>query len=359
MKTLITICLVCVCLLSSNLFAVEYQIINLGTLSGSTYSTAYSINNSGQVVGISGEACLFDSTGGGNNTDLGSLNEEGHWSTAESINNNGQIVGGDHTLGRACLFLTPSTNKNLGSLYGIDGFSWANSINNNGLPVGSSSDGSGNTRACFFNSAFGGAVMNLGTFTDGYNSEAASINDSGQIVGQAMNSSYNTRACIFIYYDNLTDLGTLGGNDSSASSNNNSGQIVGQAQNSSGDYHACLFDSTNPLNNLDLGTLGGTLSGALSINESGQIVGFAADSSGFSHACLFDSGGNINLESYLSAGSGWTSLDYATSINDNGWIAGTGYLNGQQRGFLLKPIPEPATICLLFLGAVSLIRTKK
>jgi len=355
MKKLITVCLVCVCLLSANLFATTaYQIIDLGGVN----STAYSVNNSGQVVGQSnGTACLFDSTGGGSNTDLGSLG--GGWSTAESINNSGQIVGVDNYLIRACLFITPSTNKDLGTLPG-DSFSAAYSINNNGqysLPVGSSSDGSGNTRACYFNSAFGGGVMGLGTLTGGSNSEAKSINDSGQIVGWAVDSSYNTRACLFGFGNN-TDLGTIGGNGSSASSNNNSGQIVGQAQNSSSDYHACLFDSTNPLNNTDLGTLGGTYSVALSINESSQIVGSATDSDGLMHACLFDSGGNINLESYLPTGSGWV-LNYASSINDSGWITGTGYLNGQERAFLIEPVPEPTTICLLGIGALSLIRRKK
>jgi probable HAF family extracellular repeat protein len=78
-----------------------YYAIDLGTLGGS-YSNALSINNNGQIVGCasnsSGDAhaCLFDSTGGGNNTDLNSLIDPSNgWTLTKAydINNNRWIVG--------------------------------------------------------------------------------------------------------------------------------------------------------------------------------------------------------------------------------------------------------------------------
>jgi probable HAF family extracellular repeat protein len=73
-----------------------YQLIDLGTLGGSL-SYAYSINDSGQIVGSSGgRACLFDPTGQGNNIDLNTLiDPSSGWTLihAYSINNNGWVVG--------------------------------------------------------------------------------------------------------------------------------------------------------------------------------------------------------------------------------------------------------------------------
>jgi hypothetical protein len=51
------------------------------------------------------------------------------------------------------------------------------------------------------------------------------------------------------------------------------------------------------------------------------------------------------------AAAGWSSLLVA-AINDAGQIAGTGFIGGQQRAFLLSPvpIPEPGTWALMLAG---------
>ena len=78
--------------------AVQYEIVNLGSLTEGGASYAYSINNSGQIVGKAATsdgstvACLFDSTGGGSNTNLGALAGYSD-SYAYAINDSGQIVG--------------------------------------------------------------------------------------------------------------------------------------------------------------------------------------------------------------------------------------------------------------------------
>lgn len=152
-------------------------ITGLGTLGGSQ-SYAYAINNNGKIVGEAyitlslRRACLFDSTGGGENIDLGTI--DGYAvSQAYSINNMDQIVGGAH--------------NNISDSYS----------------------------AVLFDSTGGGANINLGAFDGYYNQSAArSINDRGQIVGSAFGWSpflSDSHAVLFDptgHGDNI-DLNTL------------------------------------------------------------------------------------------------------------------------------------------------------
>ncbi|HEY9831564.1 MAG TPA: filamentous hemagglutinin N-terminal domain-containing protein, partial [Stenomitos sp.] len=151
----------------------SYSITNLGTLPGGSYSIAYSINNSGQVVGYSvnsngtGRAFLYS---GGTITDLGSLPED-NTTFANSINNSAQIVGRSTNLqGRDNAFLySNGTVQNLGTLGGNS--TTATSINNSGQVVGYSLIDDSRTRAFLYS---GSTLQNLGTL--GGNSFAFGIN---------------------------------------------------------------------------------------------------------------------------------------------------------------------------------------
>jgi probable HAF family extracellular repeat protein len=372
--------------LSSPVFAYR-QVIDLGTLGGTyQYSKATSINDNGQVVGyaytdtqdISGirRACLFDSTGGGANTYLGTLG--GTQSCAYSINNNGKIVGNATPVGdgstpmsstSACLFDSTNSgnNKNLGSLSAFSSTGSAYCINNNGYIVGQASKSviSGGVilsslTACYFDQTTPWSNFDLGAKL------AYSINNNNQIVGYA-NSSGRSRACLFDPPNgtNNIDLGTFGGDYSIAYSTNDSGLIVGQADYSTvytpifrSYYHACIFDASGNGDNTDLGTLGGAMSAALFANNENQIVGYASDGSGQRKACLFDStgqGNNTNLNDLIDPSSGWI-LKEASCINNNGWIVGYGTHNGIDHAFLLTP--EPTTVLLFGLGGFVLRKRK-
>jgi len=337
--------------------------------------TAYSINDNGLIVGVSGgHACLFDSTGGAN-TDLGTLG--GSQSCAYSINNNGKIVGAAENTGQhACLF-DPSgagNNKDLGDLgpIGSMGSACAYSINNNDHIVGWASNGSGFQRACLFDNTGNGNNKDLGTLWAPYQfgAIAYSINNNDQVVGLAQGISVDSRACFFSPSPGLnTDLGALGGTQSCAWSINDNGKIVGDASIglSSGVRHACFF---GPLQaNTDLGTIAGyDYSCALSINDNDQIVGYAVPPvGGFPpqflppHACLFDpsGGGATDLNTLIDPLSGWT-LNRASCINNNGWIVGYGINpDGYTHAYLLTP--EPATLLLFGLGGtvVALRRSRR
>jgi probable HAF family extracellular repeat protein len=351
-------------------FAKAYSpIIDLGTLGGSA-SEAYSVNDKGQIVGYAynnsnqGYACIFDATGGGGNVDLGALSGYSNWSEAYSINNNGQIVGtcdNDMSNSRGCLFgTTRGANKNLGTLG--SNYSRAYQINNNGQIVGGSAKSSIYYHACIYDPTGNGNNIDLGTIA-GYTREsmANSINDKGQIVGYSCGQN-GGRAVLFDPTGNGANINLGALSDFSAGSTaysiNNKGQIVGYAVSNTKGFVACMFDISGNGNNVNLGRLDGKVGYALSINDVGQIVGYAENASEQNRACLFDSTGNKNnldLNTLIDPSSGWI-LKKAYDINNDGWIVGTGEINGQSHAFLLI-VPEPTMISLI-IGGVLFVRRK-
>lgn len=110
----IFICLFTILFLANTVYAVDYSIIDLGTLGG-TYSHALGINDSGQVVGFSEtddaarHAFLYS---GGVMNDLNNLLPLGSgWllTYAIDINNSGQIVGTGYIGGQTHAFLMTPT----------------------------------------------------------------------------------------------------------------------------------------------------------------------------------------------------------------------------------------------------------
>jgi uncharacterized membrane protein len=97
--------------------------------------------------------------------------------------------------------------------------------------------------------------------------------------------------------------------------------------------------------------------GLSGINNLGQIVGsLSRDKDG---AFIWDESlGKRFLSDLIPSGTGWE-LDYAFAINDAGDIVGYGDLNGQVRGFLMTPVPEPAAWSLFAAGALGLLACRR
>lgn len=330
---------------------------------------ARSINNVGQVTGsnwVDSGYIHSNIYNAGNTIDLGTLG--GDYSEGNAINNLGQVVGYATTQtsnyhlmpsDSACLFDTTGNGNNI---LLANSRSRAYSINNNGIIVGFYSSDN-NYRACVFDPSGNQDNINLGTL--GGDSVAQSVNNYNKIVGYSYNGDALMRACLFDISgnNNNIDLGTLDGRgESVALCISDVGQIVGYVRPSRTVYEACLFDASGQGNNIGLGSLGGS-SFANAINSNGVIVGKSECSYGYgTHACLFDSTGvqsPIDLNTLIAGGTDWTLIS-AYGINDYGWIVGDAR-NGEGEicSYMLRPIPEPATLSLLSLGGLFLRRRRK
>jgi probable HAF family extracellular repeat protein len=359
-------------------FAGQFSVADLGVLGHFSPSTsgmiserlATAINNSGQVVGYSiapdkaFHGFLYQ---GGVLHDLGTAN-------ASAVNANGQVVGWSSTASGSDLPIRFNGGiQPLGALPGGDGSGRALGINDAGVIVGSAYAGSGQVHAFRYQ---GGTMQDLGTLgssTDRHNqvyslSQADAINAAGQIVGRSTVSLPQVSLPVIIdhafLYDHgqMHDLGTLTsiGGVSEATAINASGQVVGYSSINEvgGPFHAFLYDHGQMH---DLGLLNGDPSLSLQatgINDQGQIVGFGLNNSG-PEAFLYDHGHMYNLNDLIPRDSGWK-LYSATGINDLGQIVGDGVNSqGETHAFLLTPAssltaPEPGTLALLSVGAVSL-----
>ncbi len=319
-----------------------YTITDLGTLSGQSSSAATSINNQGQVVGISynssdgyfasntsgpAEPPRFVVAGSGaqsflyGNGQITQINPVG--GLAGSINDSGQVVGGPYA-----------------------------SINNNGQYVGGAASGVDN------NYSLSNQLVS-GTTTTALQMAPYAINNAGEIAGFVILGAHGGTDIHPAIYQNgqVTDLfSTVGSGQyfyGNAVAIDQKGDLLITTWQLGGTTQSYLYHQNNgtvtDLTNLP----GGSGFIAAALNNNGQAVG-----NGF----LYNNGTVETLLSVLSAGSGWSNLN-ATGINDDGQIVGQGTYDGQQLAFLMTPdaieTPEPATIViwgLIALGTIARAR---
>jgi probable HAF family extracellular repeat protein len=142
----------------------------------------------------------------------------------------------------------------------------------------------------------------------------------------------------------------MGKNKITAYADNDSGKVVGSSEISPGiqsPIHAFITDINS--NMTDLGTLGGQNSQAFDINLGGQVVGWAETSiANRRHAFLTgpDGEGMADLNSFVNLENG-VYLASATGINDVGQIIANA---SDGRSYLLSPVPEPEIYGMLLAG---------
>jgi probable HAF family extracellular repeat protein len=198
-------------------------------------------------------------------------------------------------------------------------------------------------------------ITDLGTL-GGTKARAYDINSSGQIAGCAYIAGNSDRHAFLYSNGVMLDLGVVGGmTGSGATDINASGQMAGNL--SAGAVYHAMFYSGGVM--YDLGTLGGTVCYGFGLNDNGQVVGQSTTGSAATHAFLYSGGTMVDLNTLLPAGSGWT-LTAATDINNSGQIVGTGINSlGEERAFLMTPVPEPMMLGMLAMGGLALLRRRK
>jgi probable HAF family extracellular repeat protein len=105
--------------------------------------------------------------------------------------------------------------------------------------------------------------------------------------------------------------------------------------------------------------LGGASSEARGINASGQVVGWSVKTTyGNQFAFLYSNGMLTDLNQLIDPTSGLY-LSEARAINDSGQIVGYGQGPAGEIAFILTPVPEPATMALLALGGLAMLRRRE
>lgn len=314
----------------------SYAVTDLGTLSGSNSAKAADINRVGQIVGTSANHAFLWSNGV--MTDLGTLG--GGVSMAYSINDSGVVVGEASTAsGEMHAFVWQNgVMKDLG----VAGeTSAARGINSKGDIVGVSYAKNVRGGAVLWS---GGQRQSLGDLgPSGSGSTAVSINDKGQIAGVSSGFATNQGVIRAVVWLNgtISDLGALGGLHSTANSINAQALVVGWAEVT--DNSTAAFQWQNGKMS-QLASLPGSVTSAgngtqaTAVSDSGLIVGSCVTSTGETHAVIWSNGKITDLNSLIPQ-TGLT-LTRATGINRSGQIVVEQQTNldgPATRAFLLTP----------------------
>lgn len=130
----------------------------------------------------------------------------------------------------------------------------------------------------------------------------------------------------------VTDLGTLGGEQSIAFAINDSDQVVGLSWTSNGPNHSFLYSNGQmtdlyPLNSQDLITAGPT-----GINNFGQVASGAIAADGMYYPVIYNSlTGGMTILGSLGGVTSYGFTGVATAINNSGQAVGYSYLDGVRR----------------------------
>jgi probable HAF family extracellular repeat protein len=340
----------------------SYTFIDLGVLGGLD-SAARAISESGVVVGHADTEPGSRWTGyhafwwppmAGAMFDLGTISGDRN-SAAQGINALNQIAGVSLAAdGRTHAFLWDSEFHDLGNL-GAE-HAEANDINEVGQVTGASATGPEGQHAFLWTpstpNGVAGAMVDLGTLTDGVASYGLGINDFGQVVGYSNDQGYMSTPFLWTPDAANATAGTMmqlpllpQAEHGVAEAINAAGSVVG-TQEVGSPYpteRAFLWTPTVPNGTsgtlTDLGTLGGDHSVAFGINAAGDVVGYAQlpGAAGEDHAYLYRDGVMVDLNTVLAPDVEGVELMMAEGISDGGQIVGSAIVDGHVHAFLLTP----------------------
>ena len=355
--------------------------------SGTATTFAQSIDNNNQAVGwspISGTdtATLWRPTGGTYTAQALPVPANNAHSVANSIALTGNTIAGyaqpaDQSTATATLWNQTSPNvysaTALPSTAGAV-LSSAYSISTSGHVAGFATDAGDVTRAVLWNPAHTPVVLpNVGP--NQVQSSATAVNSFGEVVGYyVLTQNMIDKVYASVWTPNgagyTTHTVIAAGDDTLISAMNDYGTGAGVTN---GDQAAVMayFEGDYYAAELDV-PFGSSDSAANAVNSFDGLCGYLKDPTtgqAGSEAALWlpteTSWQLINLDQFLnqrspSLGSQWILTD-ATGINDNWLVTGNGLFNGVERGFVLdisSLVPEPATMSMVFLPLVLMVRRR-
>jgi probable HAF family extracellular repeat protein len=237
------------------------------------------------------------------------------YSSAFDINDEGEIVGGANTDAALVPFMW-NAKGDLSQIPLLPGDSCGQgiAINKHGHVVGYSSGDNGRRAFLWMRNT---ATLNLGALPGGTHSLARDVNDSDEVVGTSGSSS-GDRAVVWTKSRNVIDLGTLAGDwASEATAINNKGEVVGYSKGPRG-MRAFIWSSNGGMQ--ELGILpGGNSSRAMDINDRGEVVGSSTSGTGEKAFIWTKRTGIVDLNNPASVFHGFIFIE-AHAINSLGQI---------------------------------------
>ncbi len=342
MRRHITFALLIVLCSSASYAQERFTLVDLGVPANSGGDAYGGVNSAGAVAGaytIPTGLRAFVHYPGSGFVDIGTLG--GGISRANDVNNAGVVVGRSATDSQFTHAFRYSPGTGIQDIHSLVSLGGANSaalgIDDSGNIVGWAETSGGAAHAFYFDAA-SQTLSDLHSDPAWPPSEAAAYDsDLGdEVVGVYTDSSGRSRGFVYSRRDRtFAAINTLGGADSVVFKRN-AARNVGAADVDGEASRAISFDFASGL--IDLGTLGGSQSIAFDINVRRTIVGSAKTADEETRAFIYDADGMRDLND-LKTDPDWYLLE-AQGINDAGQIAGTGYLNGELRIFLLTPIVD-------------------
>ena len=335
------------------------RLVDIG-MAGTRGGYASAINNSGRIagslqgmpgssIGFTWRAFVHD----GGRTTLLDI-PAGMESTAEALNERGDVIvssGPDDLFSRrGHLFRADGTRVDLPGLGGS--ITRPHGLNERGQVVGEASlagSGMGIWQPFLYDQGRMVDLAPAGSFGN-----ARAINEQGVAVGTLGPSDH---AAVFAN-GTAIDLGTLGGGAfSHAQDINDANQVIGTSQVAGGEFHAFLYEggSLRDLHDFFAGSRGTFASDINNLGQVGIEASFlAADGGTYTRAFLLDHGTVTDLSALI--GPDRSFVEGTLQLNEAGQVllGVRDNLSNVVTPYLITPVPEPQLLALMLAGLLAL-----